>query len=273
MNTAWISLILFLFLLASYHKRMLSASGFVGALALALCFVFFKEWLFLSMMIFFFLSSSLLTQWEKTKKRAITEGQTEKGGRRDLFQVAANGGVPWVIGCVSFFHPSSYGLFAFLGSLATVMADTWGTELGLLSGGPVRVFWTGKIVKAGTSGGVTAAGYGGGFLGSALLGVFAWVMLQVFQPPVLAGLTFSRIFLVSVSSGVLGMSFDSLLGATCQTVLRCDTCAEETEMRIHVCGRTTRRLKGLAVLSNDGVNALSSLVGSLMGLGFGVLFR
>ena len=67
------------------------------------------------------------------------------------------------------------------------------------------------------------------------------------------------------------VQFDSLLGATVQTIYTCPVCHKETEKRLHTCGTPTERLRGWAWLNNDLVNFSASLVGALVGAGVWLL--
>jgi hypothetical protein len=70
------------------------------------------------------------------------------------------------------------------------------------------------------------------------------------------------LLLGATAGGLAGSLFDSLLGATVQTIYYCDGCGKETERRVHRCGQATRRLRGWPWLDNDGVNFVASLVGA-----------
>jgi uncharacterized membrane protein len=65
-------------------------------------------------------------------------------------------------------------------------------------------------------------------------------------------------------SGAAGSAIDSLMGATIQQIYYCDTCAKETERKLHRCGTITRPLRGWSWMNNDLVNLLSSLGGGLV---------
>ena len=61
--------------------------------------------------------------------------------------------------------------FAFYGALATVNADTWATELGVLARSRPRLMTNGQTVPVGTSGGVTAEGTLAALAGALFIGV------------------------------------------------------------------------------------------------------
>jgi hypothetical protein len=67
--------------------------------------------------------------------------------------------------------------------------------------------------------------------------------------------------------GLLGSLVDSALGATYQAIYFCPTCNKETERHpLHTCGSATTRIRGLAWLDNDWVNAACALTGAALAL-------
>ena len=162
---------------------------------------------------------------------------------------------------------------AFSGALATVTADTWATEIGVLSPQPPRLITSGRYVPVGTSGGVTLLGTFTALLGAAFIGAGA-VVLTAISPRWDASLgtasaqrfdlPASGVALLGVTavSGLVGSLFDSWLGATVQAVYYCDYDRKETERRVHSCGRATRLVRGYRWIGNDVVNFLASLLGS-----------
>ncbi len=203
----------------------------------------------------FFISSSVLSHLFLGQKAAVNE-KFSKGSRRDWGQVAANGGLGALLAAVYALYPDQGWLWAaFAGAMAAVNADTWATELGVLSVIPPRLITTGKVVERGSSGGVTPLGYLAVCLGAGLIALFA-----AFFTPAAGRLA----LLGSVTlAGALGASFDSLLGATLQAIYYCPVCEKETErFPKHSCGTPTHWLRGWRRLDNDWVNFLCSLVGA-----------
>jgi len=150
--------------------------------------------------------------------------------------------------------------------MAAVNADTWATELGVLSPTSPRLITTGQRVPAGTSGGVTALGTLAAFAGGLLIGLTALVLGQVEAMWGSGALDGGYLWLVPVGvlAGLAGSTFDSLLGATAQGIYYCPRCQSETEARRHRCGQPTRHLRGWRWLNNDVVNFSNSIVGSLL---------
>ncbi|MBI5653954.1 MAG: DUF92 domain-containing protein [Chloroflexi bacterium] len=202
------------------------------------------------LLVAFFVTSSALSHYKERAKEPLAE-KFQKGHRRDLGQVLANGGVGALTAFAYAINPHPLFFVAFVGALATVNADTWATELGVLSKSPPRLITTGRVVAVGTSGGVTLLGTSIALCGALLIGIVA-------SP-------FSNLSILSIAtiSGLLGSLFDSLLGATVQAIYFCDRDQKETESRVHRCGRATRLMRGWWWLDNDGVNFLASALGSV----------
>ncbi|MGC9335900.1 MAG: DUF92 domain-containing protein, partial [Anaerolineae bacterium] len=155
---------------------------------------------------------------------------------------------------------------AFVGAMSTVNADTWATELGVLSRIAPRSITTGLRVAPGSPGGVTRLGLWAALAGALLIGTVATFLGQVhslFQGTGW-GLQAVSYPLLAIVGGVSGSLFDSLLGATIQGVYFCDHCQKETESPVHRCGHPARLLRGFPWLNNDVVNFLSSVVGALL---------
>ena len=86
------------------------------------------------------------------------------------------------------------------------MADTWATEIGkLLKKSPVSIINL-KKVRKGLSGGVTAIGLIGSFMGALIL---ITIINQIYEFP-------KSVFSLLVFIGFIGSLFDSFLGATIQ---------------------------------------------------------
>jgi uncharacterized protein (TIGR00297 family) len=268
MNVAW--LILGLLLSAGmaalgYWRRSLSASGVVGAIVVGTLIFGLGGWVWGLLLITFFVSSSWLSHYRKADKALVAE-KFAKGSRRDFGQALANGGLGAILAVVFARYPEPLLFAAFVGVMATVNADTWATELGVLSRVPPRLVTSGDVVAPGTSGGVTRLGIWASVAGALLIGTVATALVQVESLLSVAGWSLRAISysLLAVVGGLVGSLFDSLLGATVQGIYYCDQCAKEAESPIHHCGQHTRLLRGWAWLNNDVVNFLASLVGGLV---------
>ena len=244
---------------AGYVRGSLSGSGVAGAVVLGTLIFGLGGLAWGALLVVFFVSSSALSHYKASRKVAVAQAFS-KGGRRDLWQTLANGGVGALAALGNALWPHPLWWAGFVGALATVNADTWATELGVLSRAAPRLITTGWPVLAGTSGGLTAAGTLAALGGAALIGlVAAGFGLAAGQP----GGAAAWLLLVAALAGLLGSLFDSLLGATVQAIYYCDACGKETERHpLHGCGAPTRRLRGWRWMNNDWVNFISAVGGA-----------
>ena len=253
--------------LLAHRRRSLSPGGVAGAIVTGTTTFGLGGWDWGLSLIFFFVSSSILSHFHEQEKATTAADKFSKGSRRDLGQVAANGGIATLLALghgMAQTHVLRETLQAgYVGSLATATADTWATELGVLSPRPPRLVTSGKTVPPGTSGGITLVGTGAAALGALALGSVFWA-LQRFRP------SLSFLPPLGLISGLAGSFLDSLLGATLQAMYYCPVCNKETEQRIHRCGTGTRLLRGLPWMDNDIVNFIATLWGGLVAMGLQV---
>jgi uncharacterized protein (TIGR00297 family) len=256
-----------------YWRQSLSPGGVAGAIIVGSLIFGLGGWIWGLLLITFFVSSSLLSHYRQRDKEAVAE-KFAKGGRRDLGQALANGGMGAILAVVYFGNPEPVLLAAYLGVMATVNADTWATELGVLSRVPPRLITTGQEVPHGSSGGVTSLGMWASLAGALLIGSVATALTQAGS--LLGGNGWDASALafpgLAVAGGMAGSLFDSLLGATVQGIYYCDRCGKETESARHRCGQAALPVRGWLWLNNDLVNFIASIVGGLVAASLGWLF-
>jgi uncharacterized protein (TIGR00297 family) len=278
----------------AYRRGSLTRSGVLGAVLTGTAIFGFGGFVPGLLLIAFFVSSTVLSQYQARVKAQFSE-KFQKGSRRDLGQALANGGWAALLAV-------GYGLAewnqaderaaifffaAFVGTMATVTADTWATEIGVLSKTAPRMITTGRIVPTGTSGGVTLLGTVAAFAGGLFIGVVALLSTVVAnvalflyaQVPVIwdeyllvhlrevisNSISFGIGYVaIACLGGLAGALFDSLLGATVQAIYFCEYDETQTETKIHTCGRATRLVRGQQWLDNDGVNFAAAVFGSLV---------
>jgi uncharacterized protein (TIGR00297 family) len=248
-----------------YWRRALNLSGVVGAILIGTLIFGLGGWIWGLLLITFFISSSWLSHYRRADKEQAAE-KFAKGSQRDIGQVLANGGLGAILAIVFANNPDPLLFAAFVGVMATVNADTWATELGILSRVPPRLITTGEVVAPGTSGGVTRLGTWAAIGGALLIGAMATALTQAASLLGSLGWSLQAVSypVLAVAGGLAGSLFDSLLGATVQGIYYCDRCAKVTESPIHRCGQTTRLLRGWRWLNNDLVNFSASLLGGLV---------
>lgn len=231
----------------------LSTSGAVAA-ALTGTIAVVAGWSWAVVLIVYFVGASLLSRFRRDAKSERAGDRIEKAGARDAVQVVANGGAFTAMALGYIARPDLTWQTLAAGALAASAADTWATEIGLLARQRPRSIISGKVVAAGTSGGITAVGFGGAALGAAVIAATAAAMRW---PPVA--------LIAALTGGLLGCVVDSIVGASIQSRRRCDRCNVETEQRIHRCGSATTSTGGIGWLDNDAVNAVATLSGALLG--------
>ncbi len=240
--------------LVAWRKGALVPSGVLGAILTGTAVFGLGGWPGGLALVAFFVSGSLLSRLFRHRKAAV-EADFAKTGARDLGQALANGGVAAAAAVAYAATGQAAWMGALLGSLAAAAADTWATELGVLSRARPRLITTFKPVPPGTSGAVsllgTLAALGGGLF-VAVTGALADPRWWRFLPWV-------------TLAGLAGSFLDSLLGATVQGVYWCPRCGKETERRVHGCGSATRLHRGLPAVSNDVVNLLATVAGAAVG--------
>ncbi|MBS1253049.1 MAG: hypothetical protein MAG451_02094 [Anaerolineales bacterium] len=242
-----------------YRSESLSSGGVLGAVAIGTIIFGAGGWVWGILLIVFFASSSLLSRYREDEKAGLSD-KFAKVGRRDLSQALANGGWGAILALAFGLWQSPILFVAFTGAMATVNADTWATELGVLSRRPPRCITTGDRVPPGTSGAISLLGTAAALAGALLIGLSAEA-LQLLASDGVAQWT-AWVPLATGLGGLTGTFFDSLLGASFQQVYWCDECHKETERSTHSCGTRSRPLRGWSWLDNDAVNFLSSMVGS-----------
>ncbi len=238
---------------AQVRIRGLSESGTVAAIVAGIACLA-AGWTWLVMLLVFYVSSTLLSRFRTDAKRERAGGIVEKGGDRDMWQVAANGGVFTALAVAAAVTRSPAFFGAGAGAIAASAADTWATEIGMLSRQIPRSIISMRHVPAGTSGGVTLAGLAGALAASLFIAIGA----------ALLGWS-ARASIAAVIGGLGGSLIDSLLGATLQNRRWCATCGAGTERAVHSCGTTTVSAGGLSWMRNDLVNLCCSLTGAFLG--------
>ena len=240
---------------AGRARSALSGCGAAAAVAGGTLALAGGGWAGATALLFFFLSGSVLTALRRRHQGRPMMGRTAR-------QVLANGLPAAVAGLAQLTsgpHPAWQALM--LGSLAAMTADTWATEVGLLSRAPARLILNGRPVPAGTSGGVSLPGSLAGVAGAWLVSLLAgWIARLPAPWPWLASPTVGQAAVVG--GGLEGLVLDSLLGASIQARYRCLACdrpVESPERHRWACPSARLvRVGGVAWVDNDIVNTASA---------------
>ena len=182
----------------------------------------------LTMLAVFFIFGTLATSWKKGEKLQAKSAK-DQSVKRNSGQVIANGGVAAIMGALVYFIPEKAELFRLMmtASLASAMADTLSSELGMIYGRRFYNIITLKKEEKGLDGVISLEGTVIGIIGSAIIALiysigFGWDI---------------RILFIMIA-GTIGNLSDSVLGALLE--------------RRHY-------------LNNDAVNFLNTLIAALAG--------
>ena len=189
----------------AYVKKSLTISGFFAAVILGTLIYMFGSYIAWSLLIFFFMSSSILSKLNKNDK--------EVNGR-NYIQVISNAIVSLLFLTFYYFlHDLTYLIVAVV-AIAASTADTWASEMGSMSKGKTYSILTFKAMEKGLSGAISWLGILASFLGALATSLlfagcyfisneFSWILM----------LKFTGIITIS---GFLGSILDSYLGVLLQ---------------------------------------------------------
>ncbi|WP_339102323.1 DUF92 domain-containing protein [Haloterrigena salinisoli] len=219
---------------ASYALETASIAGMLTGTLLGLLTIVLGGYGWFAVLITFFAIGGLSSKYRYEEKTELGVAE-DNNGARGSGNVLGNAAV--ALGAVLGYAASSATLlpgdpepslflFAFAGSVATAMSDTLSSEIGSVFETP-RLITTLEPVEPGTDGGVTWQGEIAGIVGAT---VVAGISYGLFEEVSAVGAV------IIVAAGVVGMTVDSLLGATLE-------------------GR---------VLGNQSVNFLATLSGALV---------
>ncbi len=236
--------------------RLLTVRGAAAAFLVGGLVLVSAGWAGGAVLLAFFVPASLVSR----VTRPPEAGLDPKGEERGALQVFANGLAPASGAALATLAGlPRLGWLMLVAGFAVAAADTWATALGSWSRRAPRHVLTGLTVPRGTSGGVTPLGLAGALVGAAMVGT--------------AGLldASAQAMAAAIIIGLTGMLLDSLLGAVAQGRFYCEACQQSSEWPRHRCGSRTRHVGGIRWLSNDAVNAMVTLAGTLAGAAWWVL--
>lgn len=250
--------------------------GITAAAVLGISLFVIQPFFWIVLCIFFF-SSSMLSKMKVNEKYSASMDFAKGSTKRDTMQVIANGFIPllFALGYAIFAllpniikstatphdptNPFFVGVFV---AFAVHTADTWATEIGILSKKPPRLVTNIKqTVKPGTSGGITIIGSLASLFGSILIAAVYLISYIVTNSTMAINRQGISILILIIIGGFSGSILDSLEGATIQGIYYCNHCEKETETNPHKrCGNETTLHRGNWRINNDFVNLSSALI-------------
>lgn len=217
----------------AYRAGIADMSGLLSATLVGVLIIAFTDvWWFLLLLTFYLLGGGF-TKYKYKYKQSLGIAQG-KGGARGYKNVFSNSIVAIAASiCYPLFpEAAAVILYVYLGSVATATGDTLASEIGETYKGSPIMITTLKKVDPGVDGGVSSLGEAACIFGSLAIALLA-LLFGVIEADSSCILGIS---IVTVS-GFLGTNIDSLLGAT---------------------------LQQRGVLSNSGVNVISTIVGGIV---------
>lgn len=256
----WISAIVLNLVVAlfAFGRGSVSSSGAVTGFAIGVVIYLSGVGFWLVLMLFF-LSSSLLGRLRPEKRRGL-EQIHEKGSRRDAWQVIANAGPAAIAAAMLLAGGGAPAIRAFAAVMAAATADTWSSEVGILSRKPPVSVFTLKPTIPGISGAVSPLGLTAGLLGAiASAGASATVVARAQAD--IAGITPSEpiiVLLLATGLGIFGTLLDSALGAAAQARYRRSD-GTLTERPADGSGVPHALARGVPWITNDVVNLATTM--------------
>ncbi|KAI3495886.1 hypothetical protein L1887_38233 [Cichorium endivia] len=256
----------------AYRKNSLDVSGaFAGFFVMAVHLS--VNYRFGAMLLAFFFTSSKLTKMGEDRKRTL-DADFKEGGQRNWIQVLSNGGIASVL-VIAFWglaasqdtcldSKESNIITALVGGLighySCCNGDTWSSELGVLSDEQPRLITTFRPVRRGTNGGITKAGLLAAAAAGSVIGL-AFVLPGFFTKSCTNDAFFKQLLVIPLSAvaGLAGSLIDSILGATLQFSGFCSV----RNKVVSKPGPTVKRISGLSILDNNGVNLVSVFLTSV----------
>ncbi|MDY4888424.1 MAG: DUF92 domain-containing protein [Sphaerochaetaceae bacterium] len=236
--------------------KALTVSGGFAALAVGIGCLWCLRFEGLLVLLFFFLSAGVLGKLSQGQKKGNYE---KKEGARDAVQVFANGFLALLGALGYYFTNDSVFLVIFSAGMAEANSDTWAGEIGRLSKRQPVSIRNLQPVEKGLSGGITALGIIGGFLGSATVSLLVGILFPIPKIWMLVSMV--------CLAGFFGCLVDSLLGAFAQALYLDDKTDLLTERDKDQDGRPFELVRGLRWIDNDMVNFMSNLFAVVLAMG------
>ncbi|MEA4807072.1 DUF92 domain-containing protein [Acetobacterium wieringae] len=246
------------------RRNALTLSAALGAFFLAVALYLAGGPLFFILLMVFFFSSTFLSHFKASLKDPIEVRMHAKSGPRDLVQVGANGGAALIMAIPFALSQNPAYLVAVAASFAACNADTWASEIGILSKKAPVSLLTLKPVSPGLSGGVSPLGFLASLGGSAVVALtYGLYQLAAGNSGVLLWMQ----ILMITFGGLLGSVLDSFMGAAFQAKYISHETGELTEKPVDN-NKPNQLYSGLAFINNDFVNFASSLLAASLVLLF-----
>ncbi|MDD3341452.1 MAG: DUF92 domain-containing protein [Bacilli bacterium] len=230
------------------YKKAFTKNGVIIALLLSILITYCGGVTGFVILVTTFLATMIAGKIAHTKRELIVQNTNQKHGKRDAVQVLANVGMGTLSLLLFYFTKDNIYLITYACVMASSLADSMASEIGVLAqGNPIDICTFKKTVK-GISGGITRLGLCASLFGSF---VIAFLFYLLTNSPL------STLLFITVL-GFIGALIDSILCSLVQVKYQCPKCHKITEKKVH-CNCTTNYLSGIKIIDNDFVNILNNV--------------
>ncbi|MFK8242976.1 MULTISPECIES: DUF92 domain-containing protein [unclassified Facklamia] len=245
--------ITFIGAVSAYLTKRLTFSASIIAMMIGSSFYYFGDafsWLTLLLL---FISSSAI-QWLKEQHPNI-QHSLSKRDQRKVIQVLANAlpGVMFLIIGTALNTPTGY--FAAIATIAAATADTWASEIGVLSRSKPIHLLTFRPIKNGESGSVSLLGTLASLAGSTFIIMTNLLTHALWNTTRLPYYSLKLVMLLIIS-GFAGSIIDSLFGYTIQVKYQLPHSNNISETY----QQGSIKIQGWAFIDNSMVNFMSTLI-------------
>lgn len=238
------------------RKNAVSVSGAVAGFVLGTT-IYVAGAAYWAVLMVFFISSTLLGRVSPARRAAIHAIQT-KGSRRDAWQVIANIGAAALASVAITAGYGPVAARAYSAAMAAATADTWSSEIGVLSRNAPVSIRTLKPAVPGVSGAVSRLGFAAGAAGALIVGLSAAAAFGIHASTTDVYKEMLITALMAFGFGTLGTLLDSVLGATVQAHYRTND-GHVTERPKDHSGAANMLVQGIPWITNDVVNLITTV--------------
>lgn len=231
-------------LLMAYVKQSLTDDGVISALFTGLClFQLGIPSIYWALIVFFILGSAI-SHYGRQRKVFLKQVHVHHG-QRNTIQVLCNS-LPAVLFVILYqFTHQPAALLAAITVFSAAAADTFASEIGVLTTRSTWSILTLKPLAKGLSGGISLLGCLAAIIGAAIISLTTFINFTLTD------------YIIIVILGFIGSLIDSWLGARYQ--------AKYINRQGHITEQpTAQRYSGLSWLNNDLVNLLSLIIISII---------
>ena len=243
----------FLACLSMGSKSMSRGAGVCAFLLFAMTCFFSRHYL---PTIFIVILFALSTAVSLIAKRALKKREhSEESEPRKANQIIAVGLFALVMLILHYYSDIKLFYYIFFLSITEQFADSMASDIGRFTKRKNINIITFKPIEKGLSGGVS-------LLGTFCALISAFVIMTI---PLIAGAIQFKIYLFISLFAFVGTIFDSILGASLQSLYICNSCEKRVETVIH-CKTKTTLIKGFRIVDNTAVNYITGFLTCALGL-------